>query len=81
METYETSFMRFQKIDVNGKDENILFTYLKRHEKGFINQKIKWNFTKFLVDREGRVIKRYSPRTKPQKIAKDIEKLLLNSKA
>lgn len=81
VETYETSFMRFQKIDVNGKDENILFTYLKRHEKGFINQKIKWNFTKFLVDREGRVIKRYSPRTKPQKIAKDIEKLLLNSKA
>ncbi len=81
VETYETSFPRFQKIEVNGKDENILFTYLKRHEKGFLNQKIKWNFTKFLVDQEGRVIKRYSPRTKPEKIAKDIEKLLTEKKA
>lgn len=73
---FNTSFPRFQKIDVNGDDESILYTYLKRHEKGLFNQKIKWNFTKFLVDQEGRVIKRYSPRVKPQKIAKDIEKLL-----
>ena len=73
---FETSFPRFQKVNVNGRDESILYTYLKRHEKGFLNQKIKWNFTKFLVDQEGRVIKRYSPRVKPEKIAKDIEKLL-----
>ncbi|MDF2589679.1 MAG: glutathione peroxidase [Anaerocolumna sp.] len=76
VEKYVTTFPRFQKINVNGEDESILFTYLKRHEKGFLNQKIKWNFTKFLVDQNGRVIKRYSPRVKPNKIAKDIEKLL-----
>ena len=73
---FETTFPRFQKINVNGEDESILYTYLKRHEKGFFNQKIKWNFTKFLVDHNGRVIKRYSPRVKPDKIAQDIEKLL-----
>ena len=73
---FETTFTRFQKINVNGEDESILYTYLKRHEKGFLNQKIKWNFTKFLVDQNGRVIKRYSPRVKPNKIAQDIEKLL-----
>jgi glutathione peroxidase len=73
---FETAFPRFQKINVNGEDESILYTYLKRHEKGFLNQKIKWNFTKFLVDQNGRVIKRYSPRVKPNLIAQDIEKLL-----
>jgi glutathione peroxidase len=77
VEKYETSFRRFSKINVNGKDESILFTYLKRHEKGLFNRRIKWNFTKFLVDHEGYVIKRYSPLVKPEKIAKDIEKLLL----
>ena len=80
VKTYETTFPRFQKINVNGEDESILYTYLKRHEKGFLNQKIKWNFTKFLVNQEGRVIKRYSPRVKPNKIAKDIEKLLADNK-
>lgn len=76
VEKFETTFPRFQKINVNGEDESILYTYLKRHEKGFFNQKIKWNFTKFLVDQNGRVIKRYSPRVKPNKIAQDIERLL-----
>lgn len=76
VENYVTTFPRFQKISVNGEDESILFTYLKRHEKGFLNRKIKWNFTKFLVDQNGRVIKRYSPRVKPNKIAQDIENLL-----
>ena len=76
VEKFETTFPRFRKVDVNGKDESILYTYLKRHEKGFINQNIKWNFTKFLEDQEGRVVKRYSPRVKPNKIARDIEKLL-----
>ena len=73
---FDTTFPRFQKIDVNGEDESILYTYLKRHEKGFFNQKIKWNFTKFLVNQEGRVIRRYSPLVKPYKIAQDIEQLL-----
>lgn len=76
LEKYETKFPRFDKINVNGKDESILYTYLKRHQKGFITRKIKWNFTKFLVDRNGKVIKRYSPSVKPRKISKDIIKLL-----
>lgn len=76
VKNFKTTFDRFQKVEVNGIDENILFTYLKRHQKGFLNTKIKWNFTKFLVDQNGYVIKRYSPRVKPHKIAKDIEKLL-----
>lgn len=77
---FETTFPRFQKINVNGEDESILYTYLKRHEKGFLNRKIKWNFTKFLVDQNGRVIKRYSPRVKPMKIEEDIERLLQENK-
>lgn len=80
VDKFKTTFQRFKKISVNGKDESILFTYLKRHEKGFLNRKIKWNFTKFLVDQNGRVIKRYSPRVKPDKIAYDIEKLLQENK-
>jgi glutathione peroxidase len=80
VDKFITTFPRFQKVNVNGEDESILFTYLKRHEKGFINRKIKWNFTKFLVDQNGRVIKRYSPRVKPEKIAKDVEKLLIENK-
>lgn len=73
---YETDFKRFNKIDVNGPDESILYTYLKAHEKGLFTQNIKWNFTKFLVDQNGKVIKRYAPLVKPEKIAKDIENLL-----
>lgn len=76
VDKFYTTFPRFTKINVNGDDESILYTYLKRHEKGFLNKKIKWNFTKFLVDQDGRVIKRYAPLVKPQKISKDIEKLL-----
>ena len=76
VEKFETTFPRFQKVNVNGQDEFILFTYLKRHQKGFFNKRIKWNFTKFLVDQNGRVIKRYAPHVKPSKIAAHIEKLL-----
>lgn len=76
VKNYQTEFKRFNKIYVNGHDENILYTYLKRHHKGLFNYKIKWNFTKFLIDQEGRVIKRYAPIVKPERIAKDIEKLL-----
>lgn len=76
VDKFKTTFDRFQKVEVNGIDENILFTYLKRHQKGFLGKKIKWNFTKFLVDQNGYVIKRYSPRVKPEKIARDIENIL-----
>ena len=76
VDKFETTFSRFKKVDVNGDDEFILFTYLKRHQKGFFGKKIKWNFTKFLVDQKGKVIKRYSPHVSPKKIAKDIEKLI-----
>lgn len=76
VDTFKTTFTRFQKIDVNGPDESILYTYLKSRKKGFLNNKIKWNFTKFLIDRKGKVIKRYSPKVKPEKIASDIERLI-----
>ena len=76
---YETTFPRFQKVDVNGASESPLFTYLKSQEKGLLNSNIKWNFTKFLVDQQGNVIKRYAPTIKPAKIAKDIDKLLKKS--
>ena len=65
------------KIDVNGKNADPLFNYLKSEKKGLLGSKgIKWNFTKFLVDQNGEVIKRYSPNTEPKDIAQDIENLL-----
>jgi len=74
---YNTTFRRFSKINVNGKNESPLYTYLKNHTKGFLGTKrIKWNFTKFLVDSEGKVRKRYSPTIKPEIIETDIKKLL-----
>ncbi len=73
---FKTSFLRFQKVDVNGPGESIIFTYLKRHTKGLFNKKIKWNFTKFLIDQNGNIVKRYAPMVKPKDIAEDIEKLL-----
>jgi glutathione peroxidase len=73
---YETTFPRFEKIDVNGPDESLLFAYLKKSKPGFLGSKIKWNFTKFLVDRAGKVRKRYSPSVRPERIAKEIAKLL-----
>lgn len=73
---YETTFPRFEKIDVNGPDESLLFAYLKKAKPGFLGSKIKWNFTKFLVDRAGKVRKRYSPSVRPERIAKEIAKLL-----
>ncbi len=75
-EKYSTTFDRFAKINVNGPDENLLYTYLKRIKGGLFTSKIKWNFTKFLVDRQGNVIKRFGPNVEPTKIAKYIEKLL-----
>ena len=73
---YKTTFPLFAKVDVNGKDAEPLFIYLKKHKGGFLSDDIKWNFTKFLVSRDGTVIERYAPVTKPEKIEADILKLL-----
>jgi glutathione peroxidase len=74
---FNTTFPRFAKIDVNGNDEAELYKYLKSQKKSLLGKDIKWNFTKFLVDKQGNVVSRYSPNTAPDKIRKDIEKLLV----
>ncbi len=73
---YNTTFKRFKKIDVNGKNEDLLYTYLKAQKSTLMGKKIKWNFTKFLVDREGRVVKRFAPTKKPLDIYKTVIKYL-----
>lgn len=73
---YGLSFPVMGKVDVNGKDEHPLYTHLKSEAGGMLTDKIKWNFTKFLINREGEVIKRYGSIDKPESIKKDIEKLL-----
>ena len=73
---YGVTFDMFGKVDVNGSNTHPIYKYLKEQEKGIITKDIKWNFTKFLIDREGNVVKRYSPTTSPLKIKDDIEKLL-----
>ena len=75
--TYDVKFDMFAKIDVNGDDADPLYKFLKAQQGGALwIDAIKWNFTKFLVDREGNVLERYSPSTKPREIEADIEKLL-----
>lgn len=65
------------KLEVNGDNTHPLYTFLKKEAPGLLGtQKIKWNFTKFLIDKDGTVLKRYAPTDKPEKIEKDIEKLL-----
>lgn len=73
---YDTTFPRFKKIDVNGAKEAPLYRWLKSKKGGFLGSRIKWNFTKFLVDREGRVVARFSPTTTPAKIEARIKSLL-----
>jgi glutathione peroxidase len=74
---FGVSFPLFAKVEVNGKDAHPLFAHLKAEAPGLLGSEgIKWNFTKFLVDREGRVVSRYAPATSPEAIAKDIEALL-----
>lgn len=74
---YGVSFPMFAKIDVNGDDAHPLYRYLKQQARGLLgSEAIKWNFTKFLVDRHGDVIERYAPATAPAALADDIEKLL-----
>lgn len=74
---YGVDFQMFEKVDVNGKDAHPLYKYLTHEAKGALGtEAIKWNFTKFLVDRNGEVLKRYAPTVKPDEIAPDIEKEL-----
>ena len=74
---YQTSFPLFSKIEVNGAASHPLYTHLKEQAPGVLGSKrIKWNFTKFLVNQHGEVVKRYAPSTKPEAIASDIEALL-----
>jgi glutathione peroxidase len=73
---YGVSFPMFEKIEVNGDNAHPLYQWLKTEKGGLLGEKIKWNFTKFLIGRDGKVIKRYGSTTKPEKIAGDIEKAL-----
>ena len=73
---YGVSFQMMKKVDVNGENADPLFKYLKKKAGGFITDKIKWNFTKFLVSPDGKQIKRYAPITAPKKLEKDIEQML-----
>jgi glutathione peroxidase len=73
---YSVSFPMFDKIEVNGDHAHPLYQYLKGEKSGLLGASIKWNFTKFLVDRSGRVVARHAPTTSPQSLKKEIEALL-----
>ena len=74
---YGVSFPMFDKIDVNGHNTHPLYEYLKKQATGVLgSESIKWNFTKFLVNRDGKVVDRFAPTTKPEDMARDIEALL-----
>ena len=73
---YAVSFPMFDKIDVNGSGAHPLYQYLKSEKSGLLGSAIKWNFTKFLVDRSGRVVARHAPTTTPEGMKKEIEALL-----
>lgn len=74
--SFGVTFPMFAKVDVNGGDTHPLFEWLKDEKSGLLGGKIKWNFTKFLVDRDGKVIGRYGPTTEPADIRADIEAAL-----
>jgi glutathione peroxidase len=73
---YAVTFPMFDKIDVNGPSAHPLYDYLKREKSGLLGSSIKWNFTKFLVDRAGKVVARHAPTARPEGLKKDIEALL-----
>ncbi|MGE6260769.1 glutathione peroxidase [Heyndrickxia sporothermodurans] len=78
---YGVTFPMFQKINVNGKEAHPLFQYLKQETPGFLGTKaIKWNFTKFLINRTGEVVSRHSPTAKPSTLQKEIKQLLNDQK-
>ncbi|RIA77862.1 glutathione peroxidase [Anaeroplasma bactoclasticum] len=73
---YKTTFPRFKKIDVNGKNEHELYKYMKNFNDGKFKGNIKWNFSKFLIDREGNVVGRFGSLKSPKKLEESIEKVL-----
>jgi len=73
---YGLKFPVYSKIDVNGEGAHPLYKYLKKQKKGLLGSNIKWNFTKFLIDKEGNVVKRFAPTVKPESMKEDIKKLL-----
>lgn len=73
---FGTSFPLHRLVDVNGNNTAPIFQWLKKETRGLLTSDIKWNFTKFLINRDGQVVKRYSPTTTPSSFTKDIEKLL-----
>lgn len=75
--TFKTSFPLFDKIDVNGENTHEVYKYLKNELPGILgSKKIKWNFTKFLIDKKGNPVKRYAPTTKPESLEEEIKALL-----
>lgn len=75
-DNYGVSFDMFSKIDVKGENAHPLFTYLTKHSKGVLTDEVKWNFTKFLINKKGEVIDRFAPQTEPKSLEKNIEKAL-----
>jgi glutathione peroxidase len=73
---YTVSFPMFDKIDVNGGDAHPLYQYLRSEKSGLLGSSIKWNFTKFLIDRSGKVVARHAPTTTPEALTREIEALL-----
>lgn len=79
---YDVTFPMFSRVAVNGPDAHPLFAFLKRQQKGFLgSEAIKWNFTKFLVDREGQVLRRYAPNETPEKIEGEVAELVEEARA
>ncbi|KAK4258429.1 hypothetical protein QN277_007880 [Acacia crassicarpa] len=76
---FKAEFPIFDKVEVNGKNAAPLYQFLKEQKGGLFGDGIKWNFTKFLVNKEGKVVERYAPTTSPLKIEKDIDKLIQSS--
>jgi glutathione peroxidase len=73
---FDVTFPMFEKIDVNGAKAHPLYDFLKREKSGLLGSAIKWNFTKFLVDRKGKVTARHAPTTRPESLKREIEALL-----
>jgi glutathione peroxidase len=73
---YDVTFPLHEKIKVNGPEAHPLYEWLRKQKSGLLGGRINWNFTKFLVDKDGKVVKRFGPTTKPEKLTGDIEKIL-----
>ena len=73
---YRVTFPLFQKVDVKGENQHPLFKYLTQSAQGLLNKEIKWNFTKFLIDKEGNLVSRFGPKDKPESFEDDIRKVL-----